>query len=61
MSEKCRKCGEPVVWIKTPKGSWMICNDKKFTVVTKEGNVVNGLEPHWATCPFAAEFRKKGA
>lgn len=82
--DHCKKCGAPIVWIRTRKGKWMPCNDSYVAykqtdkgqeiVVTDEGDVVRcrceffsaddkptgmAREPHWATCPFAEEFKGK--
>jgi hypothetical protein len=42
---KCRGCGAAILWFSTPKGKRM-----PFDAAT--------LEPHWATCPQAEEFKK---
>lgn len=78
----CKSCGAPIVWVKTPAGSWMPCDEglhayKKDTlgkdvVVTDKGEVVrcqlvsnehspDGMAriPHWATCPYAKDFKRK--
>jgi hypothetical protein len=44
---KCRGCGAEILWAKTAHGKRM-----PFDRET--------LEPHWATCPQAKEFRKPG-
>ena len=41
----CRGCGVEIGWWKTPTG-------KKIPLNT------GSLEPHWATCPKAKDFRK---
>jgi hypothetical protein len=41
----CRGCGAWIYWIRTEKGKLM--------------PVDPGGAPHWATCPKAAEFRRK--
>lgn len=43
----CRACGAQIAWYKTPKGKSIPLNQD--------------LEPHWATCPKAQEFRKAQA
>ena len=43
---KCRSCGEEIAWYETPNGKMMPLN---------EGT----LEPHWATCPDANNWRKE--
>ena len=62
--DKCRSCGEEIVWIETFKGRSMPCNRKVVSVVTGEGlesKIVKGRIPHWATCPDAEAWRKKKA
>ena len=81
MASTCKKCGEPIVWKKTPKGYWIPCDEGlteykadehgKDLVVNDKGEVIrceltfkgkaDGLarKPHWASCPFADEFRRK--
>lgn len=56
----CKSCGEPIHFVETRKGRLMPCNQKKVTVITVTGDVVSGWEAHWATCPQADKFRKKG-
>lgn len=83
MASTCKKCGAPIVWIKTPGGKSMPCDADPITyweenkargkIVTPNGDVISckfegdpqnatgiGYKPHWATCPFADSFRKKG-
>lgn len=82
MAATCRKCNAPIVWIQTPKGKWMPCDEGlveyhtdmcgKELAVADDGSVIRcsldfngpptGLArvPHWKTCPFADDFRKKG-
>ena len=80
---RCKKCGAPIVWVKTPDNRWMPCDEGLVEyhagstpgfedyVVNDKGEVIqctfdfqcdpDGLArfPHWKTCPFAEEFRKK--
>lgn len=39
-------------------GKQMPCDPKEQVLITKDGEVVRGFVPHWATCPYAQEFRK---
>ena len=79
---KCKKCGAPIVFIKTPKGKWMPCDeglieykagdasDYEDYVVNDNGEVIRctfdfqcdpdgrARTPHWATCPYADDFRR---
>lgn len=43
---RCRGCNASIEWWETPNGKKMPMNDD--------------YEPHWATCPSAPDFRKKG-
>ena len=78
---QCKKCGAPLVWIRTPEQKWMPCNeelvpykqdeDGEDYVVTDKGELIHctfefeclptGMAriPHWATCPYAREFKGK--
>lgn len=57
----CRSCGKPIVFIATPAGKQLPCDAPVLSVVTDAGEVVRGRAPHWASCPAAAEWRKKKA
>jgi len=83
MASRCKKCGAPIVWIRTEDGKWMPCDeglveykagttpDYEDRVVNQNGEVIqctfdfqcnpDGLAriPHWATCPFADDFRRR--
>lgn len=54
----CKGCGASIVWIKTPNGKAMPCDNAIETVVTDNGEVIKGRRPHWASCPAANLFRK---
>lgn len=45
-SGKCRACGQEIAWYRTPAGKRM---------PLEEGT----LEPHWAKCPNAKDFRRR--
>ena len=45
IATKCGKCGAPIEWQMTIQGNWTPQN-------------LDGT-PHWATCPHAAEFRRR--
>lgn len=82
--DNCKKCGAPIIWLKTPKGKWMCCDEGllaykanpngKDILISDRGETIRcdiietgpGIYPtgmarraHWATCPFAEDFRKK--
>jgi hypothetical protein len=56
----CKSCGAAVVWRRTEAGKPIPLNPRILSVVTDEGKVVRGREAHHATCPQAADYRKKG-
>lgn len=57
---ECRSCGAKIKWIKTLRGKYMPCDPEKVTIVTMNtGRVIQGYIPHWATCPNAANHKKK--
>lgn len=60
MKGRCRGCGQEIDWIKTKRGSSMPVDPPLVTVVTLEGEVVRGHRSHFATCPKASKYRKKG-
>lgn len=56
----CRGCGAHIVWIRTKAGRLNPCDPKELAVVTEAGEVVRGRVSHFATCPRAGEFRRRG-
>jgi len=57
---KCKGCGRPIAWVKTPKDKWIPVDvDQEYLIVTKQGQVVSGRIAHWATCPKSDQFRNK--
>ncbi len=59
---ECKKCKEPIFFIKTEKGADMPV-DMKFTSVyhltdNSKWTLIRGNQPHWATCPNAKDFKK---
>lgn len=59
MSEptRCRGCGAMIVFIRTPQNNAMPCQEKRISVVTAEGRVVQGHEPHWGYCSAHKSYR----
>lgn len=69
--KKCRSCGAPVIFIKSKRGKWMICDAEPLPASlgevrtfedgsvrqAKEGEI--GYIDHHATCPDVKKFRKK--
>lgn len=69
MSAKCSSCGADILWIKTMTGKAMPLNAKPEKRVVLLTNDVTGLQrgdvrdtyvSHFASCPQADAFRKKG-
>lgn len=79
----CKKCGKPIIFIKTSGGKSMPCDADPVPywespkapgkVITPNGMTLScsfdgdlqtatgiGYRPHWATCPFADDFKKGG-
>lgn len=57
----CRGCAAEILWVRL-NGRWHPVNPRKLSIVIDEGNgrLVSGHESHYATCPKADDFRKKG-
>jgi hypothetical protein len=55
----CLRCRAPIYFIKMKSGRFMPVNEEILTIVTDDGRMETGRIPHWATCEFANEFRKK--
>ena len=68
-SGKVMPCDADIIeGLKDPAGKDTLVTDKGEIIrcwIGQEGPIpeltvpVNGRQPHWATCPFADEFRKK--
>ena len=61
----CKLCGARIFFVKTEKGSLMPLDEKKRRIIVLDSKGVYmraeaGYETHYATCPNADEFRKKG-
>jgi hypothetical protein len=54
----CQGCGIYIEWIKTEAGKNMPVDPKEISLINREGEVVKGFMPHWATCPKAKDFKK---
>lgn len=55
----CRGCRAPIQFITTPTGRSMPCGIRRVSVVTADGEVVQGFTPHWAECPAARKFKPR--
>ena len=54
----CKRCHNLIYWIDLQSGKKMPVDPTRMTVVTIHGEVVQGYESHFSTCPFADEFRR---
>lgn len=57
---KTCSCGAPIHFIRTVDGKNMPCETKCVTITTTGGYVHTGYASHWASCPNAQNFKKKG-
>ncbi len=60
---KCRACKAEIMFIEMASGKKMPVDAKPLIVVQVKdgiGKVIEAYYPHWATCPGAHAFRKKG-
>ena len=64
----CKGCGQVILWVKTEKGKNMPLDPepKKMIMVctgikqAEFARTIDAYTPHWATCPKAPLFKKKG-
>ena len=61
--ERCKSCGRPVVWGKSPTGKGIImeARKKKFFIRTGPGDiykVIEGRESHFGNCPDRAAWKR---
>ena len=56
---QCKSCGKLINFIQSTKGNWIPVEATGVTIVTREGEVVEGFEEHWSNCPNADEHRKR--
>lgn len=57
---QCKGCGEDIIFITSKNGKQIPCDPKPLSLVSLAGEVIQGHMPHWATCPEADRFRRKG-
>ena len=62
----CKRCGAVIEFVKLNTGAMIPLDAKTLAVIIKDNavpgdvfKVVRGRESHFATCKYAAEFRKK--
>lgn len=56
---ECLGCGEYIVWVRTEGEKWMPVDADTY----EEGDELYDSDkhaPHWASCPNAKQFRRKG-
>lgn len=59
---RCRSCQASILWVRSAANDRPIPLDPdKVTIITEAGEYVTGYVTHFATCPNAAEHRKRGA
>lgn len=56
----CIYCHKPIHFIKTRSNSKMPCEPGERQIITEEGQLVRGYEPHWDNCPNAPKPEKTG-
>ena len=57
---RCKSCGKPIVFIRSARtGKAIPCNPDKYRLVNDEGQVVEGRQTHFETCPDADRWRKR--
>ena len=56
---KCKSCGEPISFQSTRSGRMMPIQRDTIKILTKDGDLIEGHEPHWAHCPNADKHRRK--
>ena len=57
--QRCSSCNAEILWIRLSSGRSMPCDPQRASVVTLEGTIISGYGSHFATCPNAAQHRKK--
>lgn len=58
----CTRCGAQIKWVKSkPKdgspGSWCPLEMRPLQVMSDDGTMHRGRESHYASCPYAQDFR----
>ena len=56
---KCKSCGQPISFQSTKGGKMMPVQRDRIKILSKDGEIVEGHEPHWAHCPNADKHRRK--
>jgi hypothetical protein len=58
MSE-CKRCHAEIAWLRMPSGKMNPVNIEATVESRPDGKKVVAAVPHWSTCPFADQFKKK--
>lgn len=58
--DNCKGCGAPILWVRTSSGKFMPCEVGVLVIVDDAGHVHRGHESHYAHCPKAKDFRRRG-
>lgn len=57
----CKACGQPMLWVvMKDTGAWMPLDPDVVTLISPEGEVIQGHRPHWMTCTNPGRFRRRG-
>lgn len=59
LTQPCRSCGAPIVWIRLESGRSAPCDPKPVVIHTASGVTLSGYGSHFATCPNATQHRKR--
>ncbi len=65
MQGTCKSCGASILWVRTAKGKQMPLDTKPQKLITLDdmpeatGYMTDCYTPHWATCPQAAQHRRR--
>lgn len=58
-TSKCKSCGADIVWIRMESGKQNPCDLAWVTMITVNGELVQGRLSHFATCPDANAWRDR--
>lgn len=53
----CKGCKAPIIWIVTKRGKKMPVDAATTLIMTPDGEMVKGNQPHWGSCPKYKEFK----
>jgi len=56
----CKACKAKILWAEIAATKKLMPVDNKYVnIVTDDGRLERGMQTHYTSCPFAAQFRKK--